>query len=252
MKLNVGSGSLRLEGFENVDIRRVGPGVRRGHAGALLFAPDASVEVLFSHAVFEHVYLAQRLAVLREWMRVLAPDGVVVCLGIPDFRAVAAAYLGGAPGIIGPSFDLFHVYRYTHGDPEMAGHVRWQTWDPARHVDSAPGGYLPQLHKGLFDAGHLASLLARVGLTGSLLHYAYPGEEPVINLGFVAGAGCDEHEVAERRLVEIPDVGRFVRLETVRWEKPEVPPSDRLADEVLRLEHEVPTDWRSRLHRRFG
>lgn len=237
MKLNVGAGSLRLDGFVNVDIRRVGSDSRRGHAADLWFAPDGSVEVLFAHAVFEHVYLAHRLAVLREWSRVLAAHGAIVCLAVPDFEVVAGGYLARAPGATGPTFDLFGAYRYTHGHPEAAAaETAWSWWDPARRVDAAPAGYLPQLHKGLFDAAHIASLLAHVGLAGSVFRYAYPGERSETNLGFVAGAGCDEHDVAGHHLHAIPALDRFVVPETTSWIETAEPTHDRLLEEVVRLE----------------
>jgi hypothetical protein len=81
--------------------RSIGRDSRRGHAGDLSFASDGTVEVLFSHAVFEHVYPAHRLTVLREWRRVVAPEGVIICLGLPDFEAIAKAYLAGGPGTTG-------------------------------------------------------------------------------------------------------------------------------------------------------
>lgn len=244
MKLNIGAGALRLDGFENVDIRAVGDDVRHGHAGDLSFAADGTVDVLFSHAVFEHVYPAHQLAVLREWRRVLAPGGAVVCLGIPDFEAVAAAYVAGARGATGPTFDLFEVYRYTHGHPEHQTTVAWPDWDPAEHVDEMPPGYTPQLHKGLFDVRHLSSLLARVGFEASILRYAYPGEAPEISLGFVAGKGCGDHKTAEQRLLAIPDVDRFMRTETLTWHRLIQVASDRFVDEIARLAPPPRSGWR--------
>jgi SAM-dependent methyltransferase len=236
MKLNVGAGTVRLDGFENVDVRAVGPDVRLGHAGDLSFASDGMVDVLFAHAVFEHVYPAQQLVVLREWKRVLAPGGVAVCIGIPDFEAVASAYVAGAPGATAPTFDLFEVYRYTHGHPEHQTQVEWPQWDPAEHADATPPGYSPQLHKGLFDTRHLSCLLERVGFEASLLRYAYPGEIPEINLGFAAGAGCADPAVAERHLLAIPEIERFVRRETLTFHPLRSGGGERFVDEVARLD----------------
>jgi hypothetical protein len=235
MKLNVGAGASRIEGFQNVDVRAVGKDSVRGHAGDLSFAHKHSVDVLFSHAVFEHVYVAHRLAVLWEWRRVLAPTGVVICIGLPDFEAIAKAYVDRSPGVTGETFDLFEAYRYTHGFPEMATAPLWSRWSPARHVNSAPSGYIPQLHKGLLDARHLSALLHTARLTASLVRYAYPGEEHSINLGFVAGAGCDDLMEARTRLEDVPGYERFCRPETVTMQ-PLVSGSDRMVDEVLKLE----------------
>ena len=67
---------------------------------------------------------------------------------IPDFREVANAYLNHLPGHTGRSkyFDLFHVYRNTHGDPEMT-----------------PKYWLPQLHKSLLDKETMRELLITSG-----------------------------------------------------------------------------------------
>ena len=138
MRLNVGSSQRQLPGFVSLDVRPVGHGVRRGHAGDLSFAADGSVQVLFVNAVFEHVFLAHHLRVLREWRRVLASNGAIVCLGIPDFESIARLYLDRATGIVSERFDLFNVYRYTHGSPEMETVPLWSRWDPAWHVNSGP------------------------------------------------------------------------------------------------------------------
>ena len=41
---------------------------------------------------------------------------------------IARLYLAQAPGVLGERFDLFNVYRYTHGDPEASTAVTWRAW----------------------------------------------------------------------------------------------------------------------------
>lgn len=243
MKIHVGAGGRRLEGFENVDVRRA-PGIRRGHAGNLSFAGDGAATLVYAHAVLEHVYPAHQVAVLREWRRVLAPGGAIVCLGIPDFETIAAAYLAGDPGVTGPHFDLFEAYRYTHGHPEHQTILAWPLWDPARRPDLAPAGYLPQLHKGLFDARFVSALLRQAGFTEALmLRYAFPTESATINLGFVAGDGCADQKVAEAQLEEVPALGSVVRRETVAWLALEPALADRMLAEIMALQYRPPR-WR--------
>jgi hypothetical protein len=233
VKLNVGADTTRLPGFINVDIRSLGKDVRRGHASNLKFAPDHSVSVLFTHAVFEHVFVAQRLRALREWKRVTAPDGVIVCLGLPDFETIARLYLDGATGIVGDRFDLFNVYRYTHGDPD--GEVtRWRRWDPALHPDSAPSGYVPQLHKGLFDQSHLAGLLRSADIRAEMFRYAYPNEVHALSLGFVARGDGEYIEVVDG-LAALPDIGRFVNVDSIQVLSNETV-GDEMTDRVIRLD----------------
>jgi hypothetical protein len=235
LKLNVGASTTLLPGFLNVDIRSLGRNVRRGHASNLKFARDRSVSVLFAHAVFEHVFVAQRLQALREWKRVMAPDGVMICLGIPDFETIARLYLDGASGIIGDRFDLFNVYRYTHGDPDgRAIFRRWKRWDPARRPNSAPSGYLPQLHKGLFDYNHLAGLLERVNVRGEIFRYAYPREAHTLSLGFVA-KGNGLHIDIFDGLCVVPEIDRFVNVDSIKPVS-NAPAPDQMNDKVIALD----------------
>jgi hypothetical protein len=160
---------------------------------------------------------------------------VIICVGLPDFEAIAKAYVDRGSGVTGETFDLLDVYRYTHGFPEMATTPLWSRWSPARHVNSAPPGYISQLHKGLLDAAHLSALLKRAGLTASLVRYAYPGEHQSINLGFVAGDGCDDPELATSRIRTVPGYERFCRPETLETHQVVAGP-DRMVDEVSRIE----------------
>jgi hypothetical protein len=223
VKIHVGSGEQAMPGFLNVDIRPL-PGVDvQGHAGDLRRFADGSAEVIFGHAFFEHLFAAHHLAVLREWKRVLAADGVLLVLGVPDFAAIARLYVSAAPGIIGPRFDLYNVYRYTHGIPEIGAANAWTRWDPGRHPDAAPPGWLPQLHKALFDAGYLYALAEMARLDAGVFAYAYPGESHVLNLALAAvHAGRPAGTVAHRTvdgvlglLRTIPGIERFARLETL-------------------------------------
>jgi hypothetical protein len=107
---------------------------------------------------------------------------------------------------VGPTFDLFHVYRYTHGDPEHQ-----------------PDWWEAQLHKSLFDVAETGRLLRDAGYGSYVVfRYAYPGEDAALdlNLGFYAVAGKRPTEELEREcrayLREFD--GRFVRLETLRFE----------------------------------
>jgi len=91
------------------------------------------VAFAFSNAFFEHLYRPQRLPHLRRIRESLEADGVCCYIGVPYFRNIAKFYLEKAPGTLGPVFDLYNVYRYTHGDPEHQ-----------------PAWWLGQLHKSLF------------------------------------------------------------------------------------------------------
>lgn len=124
----------------------------------------------FSHAFFEHLRRDARVAHLSAARKALNQGGFVCYLGLPDFEQVARLYLERGPGVVGPVFDLFNVYRYTHGDPDRVGE-----------------GYYEQLHKSLFDAGELDRLLTESGFPAyTVFSYVFPGERVAVSLGFYA------------------------------------------------------------------
>lgn len=207
MRVQIGSSHQALPGFTNVDIRPVGENTKRGHAADLSFALDGQITLLFSNALFEHLYLGHQSTALREWRR--AVSGTVVCLGIPNFPEVARRYLEGAPGILGDTFDLYHVYRYTHGDPEGETYVDWGRVSPSRTRNVAPDEWLPQLHKGIFDPVTVTTLFTQAGFDPVVFEYAFPGEPYRLNLGVVAGSGLDVG------LDAVPGVERWVDRTTI-------------------------------------
>jgi SAM-dependent methyltransferase len=185
MKIQIGAGSKPLDGFVNVEPRATTqPNYRWGHAYDLSFAEDESVDVIFGNAFFEHLYLCQVGLAITEWKRVLRPDGQLVILGIPDFARIARLYLDKAPGITLPTFDIFEVYRYTHGFPEASIDPRvWPDWSPSQHLNDAPMDWLPQLHKGIYDSGLLFDLFHHGGFDDIMVaSYAWPGETHRTNL----------------------------------------------------------------------
>lgn len=187
--------------------------VRRGDATRLPF-DDHTVEQVFSNAMFEHLFFAQHDATLREWARVLTPTGTITTIGIPDFAAVCELYLARAEGVTGPTFDLFEAYRYTIGFPE--GHLweqgyTWDQWDTTLRPDCAPSGYVPQIHKALFDADYLYALLEHAGLKGQVFRYAYIGEAHTLNLGFVAGHTYQPVDT----LNALPFIGQYINADTL-------------------------------------
>jgi hypothetical protein len=168
------------------------------------FAP-ASVAFAFSHAFFEHLYRNSRLPHLSRIRKSLQPDGACCYIGIPYFRNIARFYLEKRPGTFGPRFDLFNVYRYTHGNPEQAR-----------------GWWVEQLHKSLFDEEELSGLLHRAGFESFVMFsYGYPGDdaELPVSMGFYASK--QPRSVEEQRKDCLSFLERFadkrIRLNTLEW-----------------------------------
>ena len=205
MRYHLGCGEQRLDGCMNVDLQSTAATDLMTDLTAPSFAERA--DAVFSNAFFEHLRRSARVPHLASVLRGLAPEGFACYLGLPDFRRVAELYLAGGPGIVGPHFDLFNAYRYTHGDPEMFPASGWEA----------------QLHKSLFDVPEVGRLLRDAGYASYVVfRYAFPGEPEAadLSLGFFAvGRRVPEpnlERTARAFLAEFD--GRFLDLSTLRSE----------------------------------
>lgn len=171
LRLHFGCGGDRLPDFINIDYRRTPATDVTMDLNLPRLAPG-SVAFAFSNAFFEHLYRDKRLPHLQRLCESLQPDGVCCYMGLPYFRNIARFYLEKGPGTLGSRFDLYNVYRYTHGDPEHQ-----------------PGWWLGQLHKSLFDEEELGGLLRDAGFgSHAMFCYGYPGDaaEIPVTMGFYA------------------------------------------------------------------
>ena len=122
MKIHLGCGYRRLDGFVHVD---PDPGRNPDYVGSANNLPfdDDSVELIyFSHGL-EHVKKQDVEAVVLEFKRVLCPGGTLR-LSVPDFEALADLYqfgdvsltrLGCINGGQDSEYDVHYaVYDYEH------------------------------------------------------------------------------------------------------------------------------------------
>lgn len=128
MKLNLGSGPHPLADYRNLDIINGEPVYPLAE-----YADETVDEVRASH-VLEHFSHRETAKVIREWVRVLKPGGVLR-LAVPDF-----AYI---------------VRCYTDGSDEP-----YQEWLLGSHTDEH------DYHKAVFDEEGLRGELEAAGLTG--------------------------------------------------------------------------------------
>jgi len=205
-RYHLGCGGRRLAGYVNVDLVKT-PAV---DLVADLNAPEFPQpgDAFFSHAFFEHLRRDNRVPHLRAVREATTEDGFACYLGLPDFKRIAELYLEGAPGAVGPVFDLYNVYRYTHGDPEM---------------NQQDHGWDAQLHKSLFDPDEVGRLLRDAGWASYVVfRYVFPGEarQLDLNLGLYATAGRRSVEqLQEDCLAYLADFdGTFISVDTLSFQ----------------------------------
>lgn len=87
MKLNIGAGSVPVEGFTPVDIKN-------GQTAYPLSVEDGSVDEIRASHVLEHFPHGQVSAVIADWFRALKPGGTLK-IAVPDFQKIAEQYLAG-------------------------------------------------------------------------------------------------------------------------------------------------------------
>lgn len=128
MRLNIGAGNKRIEGYTGVDA------VARSAADIVAPAdsiplPDASVDEIMAIHLFEHLYRWECDGVLREWRRLLKVGGLLV-LEMPDLLKTCKNVVDGVRGGKHPDqLTMWSLY----GDPrDKDQHMthRW-AWHPA-------------------------------------------------------------------------------------------------------------------------
>lgn len=132
MKLHLGCGKRRFDGYLNIDLRDsdMDCDIRK-----LPFGNDEAEEIIAVH-VFEHFYLHEAGQVLAEWFRVLKTDGKLI-LELPCYDKV-----------------IGHI-KQEHAD----NLTRWAMFgDPRTHIDGEPA-----LHKWIWYMDELAQLMFNTG-----------------------------------------------------------------------------------------
>lgn len=90
IRLNLGAGKTPMEGYVNID-RKNGT-----EAYPLPYADNSVDEVRASH-ILEHFPHGEQPAILKDWVRVLKPGGVLK-IAVPDIRKVAEMLTKNEPG----------------------------------------------------------------------------------------------------------------------------------------------------------
>lgn len=147
-KLHIGCGLKRLEGYINIDVIPLEgcDVVMDATSGFHVIPSDIAVEIKMQN-VFEHFFRSQQNKALKEYHRMLKKGGRLIIESLPNFDAIIDAYLKKEKGVVGEKFDLFNVYRLTHGEPEQGDAIN----------------QLHQLHKDIFTKESTRTLLENAG-----------------------------------------------------------------------------------------
>ena len=91
IKLHLGCGTKRIEGFTNVDVRELPSVDLVGDISTLRNVVDSSVDLIYACHVLEHFGRHDYMGVLRRWHQVIKKGGTLR-LSVPDFGEVVKYY----------------------------------------------------------------------------------------------------------------------------------------------------------------
>ncbi len=169
VKLYIGCGDKKLKDYVNIDIVPTeGTDAALDVSEDLHLVPSDIASEVRLEAVFEHFYRYSQDKILKDFHRILKKGGRLIIKWLPDFDAIIDAYIKQEKGISSERFDLFEVYRLTHGDPTLK---------------NSPY----QLHKDIFTKATIKELLGRNGFQiEDINNEVFPGEELALNLNIIA------------------------------------------------------------------
>ncbi len=89
IRLNLGSGNLKLDGYENIDLKD-------GQSAYPLNYTEGSVDEIRASHLLEHFGQNQIADVLKNWVACLK-DGGILRIAVPDFKKISQNYIDGKP-----------------------------------------------------------------------------------------------------------------------------------------------------------
>ena len=170
MKLHLGCGDKKFEGYINVDIRaEVNPDII-DDISVLEDFNDESVELIYACHVLEHFGRHEYIDVLKKWHQKLKCGGTLR-VSVPDIEGVIKKYNEGTPlrNLIGFLYggqnykENYHYIGFDFNtlseDLKSIGFEDVRLWDWKEvehgHVDDYSQSYIPHMDK---DNGQLMSL----------------------------------------------------------------------------------------------
>ncbi|MDO8641772.1 MAG: methyltransferase domain-containing protein [Nitrosarchaeum sp.] len=159
MKLHLGCGKRFIPGFTHIDAVEFPHVDVVSSVDRLPMVADNTCDVVYSCHVLEHFHRKIIVDVLKEWLRVLKPGGILR-ISVPDMQSLLEVYqeTGNLLLILGPIFgrcDYLYNFHYTGFDfqtlkqiLELAGakNIRKYDWRQTEHasIDDYSQAYIPQ------------------------------------------------------------------------------------------------------------
>ena len=155
-KLELGSGERPREGYEHLDFRKGLPHLEHIHdLRKPLPFPANTFEEIFADNVLEHFPWIKSLTIVKDWVRVLKPGGLLRII-VPDLTNIIDGYIKGT------GMNAISSHRQVHGEMGLGG---WNS--KICSIIKLFGG---QDHDGnyhfvAFDAELIAILFTKAGLS---------------------------------------------------------------------------------------
>lgn len=163
MKLHLGAGNKRIEGYINVDIMQT-PAINIvDDVSRLNKFENESADLIYACHVLEHFKRKEYFNVLKRWTEVLIPGGILR-LSVPDFAKVVEVYQKGLfpleklLGLIMGGQTYLYNFHYMIFDYELLERdlielgyedIKLWDWKETEHssMDDYSQAYLPHMDK---------------------------------------------------------------------------------------------------------
>ena len=162
MKLHLGCGSVKLDGFINIDIRYLPTVDRVDNVRFLRSFQDNTIDLIYASHVLEHFSRWDYKSVLTRWHTLLNRGGILR-LAVPDFEAICKYYkktknLRAISGMLYGGQDVEENYHNwiwdfetLKADLEEIGfnNIQRYNWRSTEHgtIDDYSQSYLPHMNK---------------------------------------------------------------------------------------------------------